>query len=98
MRIVCYSEHVWIADSCGLFTHLSLTQLRAAGLGRTGTLIGCYMMKHFKFTAAETIAWIRCVYMGRVGGYKVCMSLNFDCEMFLFYFNPVKCSSCKFLL
>uniref|UniRef100_A0A671XVH6 Uncharacterized protein n=1 Tax=Sparus aurata TaxID=8175 RepID=A0A671XVH6_SPAAU len=30
-----------------------------AGLGRTGTLIGCYLMKHFRFTAAEAIAWIR---------------------------------------
>ena len=24
-----------------------------AGLGRTGSFIGCYMMKHFGFTAAE---------------------------------------------
>lgn len=24
-----------------------------AGLGRTGTLIGCYIMKHYGFTAAE---------------------------------------------
>jgi len=28
-----------------------------AGLGRTGTLMGCWMMKHLKMTAAETIAW-----------------------------------------
>ena len=27
-----------------------------AGLGRTGTCIGCYLMKHFKFTAAEVRA------------------------------------------
>lgn len=40
---------------------LSLSLL-AAGLGRTGTLIGCYIMKHYKFTAAEVIAWIRSVY------------------------------------
>lgn len=33
--------------------------LVAAGLGRTGTLIACYIMKHYKFTAAECIAWIR---------------------------------------
>ena len=33
--------------------------LYLAGLGRTGTLIACYMMKHYKFTAAECIAWIR---------------------------------------
>uniref|UniRef100_A0A8C9ZRS0 Cell division cycle 14Ab n=1 Tax=Sander lucioperca TaxID=283035 RepID=A0A8C9ZRS0_SANLU len=30
-----------------------------AGLGRTGSLIGCYLMKHYRFTAAEAIAWIR---------------------------------------
>ena len=28
-----------------------------AGLGRTGCLIGCYMMKHYKFTAEE-VGWI----------------------------------------
>ncbi|XP_031213968.1 dual specificity protein phosphatase CDC14B-like [Mastomys coucha] len=28
-----------------------------AGLGRTGTLIGCYLMKHYRMTAAESIAW-----------------------------------------
>ena len=27
-----------------------------AGLGRTGTLIGCYLMKHYHMTAAEAIA------------------------------------------
>jgi cell division cycle 14 len=30
-----------------------------AGLGRTGTCIGCYLMKHYKFTAAEAIGWFR---------------------------------------
>lgn len=30
-----------------------------AGLGRTGTLIGAYLMKHYKFAAHEVIAWIR---------------------------------------
>nr|XP_006812649.1 PREDICTED: dual specificity protein phosphatase CDC14A isoform X1 [Saccoglossus kowalevskii] len=39
-----------------------------AGLGRTGTLIGCYMMKHYKFTAAETIAWLRICRPGSVIG------------------------------
>uniref|UniRef100_A0A4W5RTS8 Cell division cycle 14Ab n=1 Tax=Hucho hucho TaxID=62062 RepID=A0A4W5RTS8_9TELE len=37
-----------------------------AGLGRTGTLIGCYLMKHYHFTAAETIAWIRVCRPGSV--------------------------------
>uniref|UniRef100_A0A8C6WJ32 protein-tyrosine-phosphatase n=1 Tax=Neogobius melanostomus TaxID=47308 RepID=A0A8C6WJ32_9GOBI len=39
-----------------------------AGLGRTGTLIGCYLMKHFFFTAAEAIAWIRICRPGSVIG------------------------------
>lgn len=37
-----------------------------AGLGRTGTLIACYMMKHYRFTAAECIAWIRICRPGTV--------------------------------
>jgi cell division cycle 14 len=39
-----------------------------AGLGRTGTLIGCYIMKHYKFTAAQAIAWIRLCRPGSVIG------------------------------
>uniref|UniRef100_A0A8D0L410 Dual specificity protein phosphatase CDC14B n=1 Tax=Sphenodon punctatus TaxID=8508 RepID=A0A8D0L410_SPHPU len=39
-----------------------------AGLGRTGTLIACYMMKHYRMTAAETIAWIRISRPGSVIG------------------------------
>ncbi|XP_029019024.1 dual specificity protein phosphatase CDC14B isoform X6 [Betta splendens] len=39
-----------------------------AGLGRTGTLIGCYMMKHFHLTAAEAIAWIRICRPGSIIG------------------------------
>lgn len=39
-----------------------------AGLGRTGTLIGCYIMKHYKFTAAETIGWLRICRPGSVIG------------------------------
>ncbi|XP_063726980.1 dual specificity protein phosphatase CDC14A-like isoform X2 [Symsagittifera roscoffensis] len=39
-----------------------------AGLGRTGTLIGCFIMKHYKFTAAEVIAWIRICRPGSVIG------------------------------
>ncbi|CAJ1069033.1 dual specificity protein phosphatase CDC14C-like isoform X2 [Xyrichtys novacula] len=39
-----------------------------AGLGRTGTLIGCYMMKHYRMTAAEVIAWIRICRPGSVIG------------------------------
>ncbi|KAL3867636.1 hypothetical protein ACJMK2_040513 [Sinanodonta woodiana] len=39
-----------------------------AGLGRTGTLIACYLMKHYKFTAAETIAWCRICRPGSIIG------------------------------
>nr|XP_023668966.1 dual specificity protein phosphatase CDC14A isoform X2 [Paramormyrops kingsleyae] len=39
-----------------------------AGLGRTGTLIGCYLMKHHGFTAAEAIAWIRVCRPGSIIG------------------------------
>lgn len=39
-----------------------------AGLGRTGTLIGAYIMKHFKFTAAELIAWCRICRPGSIIG------------------------------
>ena len=40
----------------------------SAGLGRTGSLIACYMMKHYKFTAAEAIAWLRICRPGSVLG------------------------------
>jgi hypothetical protein len=39
-----------------------------AGLGRTGTLIGAYLMKHHRFTAAEVIAWLRICRPGSVIG------------------------------
>ncbi|KAK8720299.1 hypothetical protein OTU49_013433, partial [Cherax quadricarinatus] len=39
-----------------------------AGLGRTGSLIGCYMMKHFRFSAAEVIAWLRICRPGSIIG------------------------------
>ncbi|XP_041501028.1 dual specificity protein phosphatase CDC14B isoform X2 [Microtus oregoni] len=39
-----------------------------AGLGRTGTLIGCYLMKHYRMTAAESIAWLRICRPGSVIG------------------------------
>jgi len=39
-----------------------------AGLGRTGTLIACYLMKHYKFTADEAISWLRICRPGSVIG------------------------------
>jgi cell division cycle 14 len=39
-----------------------------AGLGRTGTLIGIYLMKHYKMTACEVISFLRVVRPGSVVG------------------------------
>jgi len=39
-----------------------------AGLGRTGTLIAVYFMKHFGWTASECIGWLRIVRPGSVIG------------------------------
>ena len=39
-----------------------------AGLGRTGTLIGCYAIKHYGLTAEEYIAWARICRPGSVLG------------------------------
>jgi len=39
-----------------------------AGLGRTGTCIGAYIMKHYRFTASEVIAWMRICRPGMVIG------------------------------
>eukprot|EP00294_Goniomonas_avonlea_P009050 CAMPEP_0114556266 /NCGR_PEP_ID=MMETSP0114-20121206/9203_1 /TAXON_ID=31324 /ORGANISM="Goniomonas sp, Strain m" /LENGTH=422 /DNA_ID=CAMNT_0001741471 /DNA_START=402 /DNA_END=1670 /DNA_ORIENTATION=- len=39
-----------------------------AGLGRTGTLIGLYMMKHYHFTANEVIGYLRVLRPGSVIG------------------------------
>ena len=41
-----------------------------AGLGRTGTLIGAYIMKHYNFTALEAIAWLRLCRPGSVIGHQ----------------------------
>ena len=39
-----------------------------AGLGRTGTCIGAYFMKHYGFTAREAIGWMRVARPGSVIG------------------------------
>jgi cell division cycle 14 len=39
-----------------------------AGLGRTGTLIACYSMKHYRFPAAEFIGWVRIARPGSILG------------------------------
>jgi len=39
-----------------------------AGLGRTGSLIACYAMKHYRFPAAAFIGWIRICRPGSILG------------------------------
>ena len=39
-----------------------------AGLGRTGTCIGAYLMKHYRYTAAQAIGWMRLCRPGMVIG------------------------------
>ncbi|XP_050503977.1 dual specificity protein phosphatase CDC14C-like [Diabrotica virgifera virgifera] len=39
-----------------------------AGLGRTGSLIGAYLMKHYQMSAREAIAWMRMCRPGSVIG------------------------------
>lgn len=39
-----------------------------AGLGRTGTNISAYMMKHYGYTSLETLAWLRICRSGSVVG------------------------------
>mmetsp|Transcript_26777 Transcript_26777/g.23714 ORF Transcript_26777/g.23714 Transcript_26777/m.23714 type:complete len:171 (-) Transcript_26777:744-1256(-) len=39
-----------------------------AGLGRTGSLIACYAMKHYKFKARDFIGWIRICRPGSILG------------------------------
>lgn len=41
-----------------------------AGLGRTGTLIACYIIKHYRFTAQEATAWTRICRPGSIIGYQ----------------------------
>ena len=39
-----------------------------AGLGRTGTLIAAYAIKHFHFNASDVIGWIRLCRPGSILG------------------------------
>ncbi|XP_062985497.1 dual specificity protein phosphatase CDC14B isoform X2 [Elgaria multicarinata webbii] len=54
-----------------------------AGLGRTGTLIACYIMKHYRMTAAETIAWIRICRPGSVIGSQQHFLLEKQSELWM---------------
>eukprot|EP00928_Gymnodinium_smaydae_P084208 TRINITY_DN6747_c0_g1_i1.p1 TRINITY_DN6747_c0_g1~~TRINITY_DN6747_c0_g1_i1.p1 ORF type:complete len:431 (-),score=44.33 TRINITY_DN6747_c0_g1_i1:67-1359(-) len=53
-----------------------------AGLGRTGTLIGLYVMKHYGITAREFIAWSRLSRPGSVIGPQQQFLCDMQQEMF----------------
>ena len=55
--------------------------LRQAGLGRTGTLIALYLMKHKAFTAREAIAWLRICRPGSVIGPQQAYLVNQEPRM-----------------
>lgn len=52
-----------------------------AGLGRTGTLIACYLIKHYKFSAMEAIAWLRICRPGSVIGSQQGWVLKQEAQM-----------------
>ena len=43
-----------------------------AGLGRTGTLIACYLIRHYRFSAAEAVGWLRISRPGSVSTLQHC--------------------------
>nr|CAD7602315.1 unnamed protein product [Timema genevievae] len=47
---------------------LNLVMTMMAGLGRTGSLIGAYLVKHYHMAAREAIAWLRICRPGCVIG------------------------------
>jgi cell division cycle 14 len=53
-----------------------------AGLGRTGTLIALYMMKHYQFPARALIGWIRMCRPGSILGPQQQFLLDLQTDMF----------------
>jgi cell division cycle 14 len=53
-----------------------------AGLGRTGTLIALWAMKHYRFCAADFIGWIRVLRPGSILGPQQQFLLQMQKSMF----------------
>lgn len=53
-----------------------------AGLGRTGSLIGMYAMKHFRFPARDFLGWIRICRPGSVIGPQQQWLVDMEASMF----------------
>ncbi|KAI4484755.1 hypothetical protein M0804_007321 [Polistes exclamans] len=52
-----------------------------AGLGRTGSLIAAYLIKHYTMTAREAIAWTRICRTGSVIGHQQAWLENIECSL-----------------
>lgn len=63
-----------------------------AGLGRTGTLIALYVMKHFDFPAAEFIGWIRLCRPGSVLGpqQQFLLEMENECKKWALEGSPIR--------
>ena len=53
-----------------------------AGLGRTGTLIGCFAIKRFQFPAEEFIAWSRICRPGSILGPQQQFLIDFETKLY----------------
>jgi len=60
-----------------------------AGLGRTGTLNGLYLMKHFHFSAEEAIAYIRICRPGSIIGPQQLFLLSMQENMWNFGYRDL---------
>lgn len=72
-----------ICDSCRINTTIAIHC--KAGLGRTGTLIGLYLMRHHRLTANEAIAWIRLSRPGSIIGEQQSCLLQHQQSMHKYY-------------
>ena len=60
--------HAVVADMESVPDDRAIAVHCKAGLGRTGTCIGVYLMKHYRLTAREVIGWMRICRPGMVIG------------------------------